>query len=97
MNVRPLNDFVMVERDESEEKSPGGIIIPENAKEPLTRGTVVAVGRGKHMANGTFVETNLKNGERVMFGKYSGQEFKLEGKELLMMREEDIYGVIEEG
>ncbi len=95
MKVRPLQNRVVVKRDASDEKSPGGIIIPDNAKQPLTRGTVVAVGPGKFEGDRR-VEPDVKTGDRILFGKYSGTEVKLDGEELLIMPEDDVYGVIED-
>ena len=92
--VRPLHDRVIVRRLEEQEKTKGGIIIPDTAKEKPQEGEVVAVGPGKQ-DNGSVVPMDLKKGDRVLFGKYSGTEIKLEGIEHLIMREDDILGVIE--
>jgi len=92
--VRPLNDRVIVKRIQEEEKTKGGIIIPDTAKEKPQEGQVVAVGPGKR-DNGKVVAPDIKAGDRVLFAKYSGTEIKLDGEEHLIMREEDILGVIE--
>ncbi len=95
MNIRPLHDRVIVRRLEEETKSPGGIVIPDTAKEKPIQGQVVAVGKGKILENGEIRPLDVKPGDRVLFGKYSGTEVKLSGEELVVMREEDIMGVIE--
>lgn len=94
MNVRPLSDRILVQRLEEEEVSKGGIIIPDTAKEKPQQGKVVAVGNGKMMDNGTRIEPAVKVGETVLFGKYSGTEIKLDGQDYLIMREDDILGII---
>jgi chaperonin GroES len=91
---RPLHDRVVVKRVEAEEKSKGGIIIPDTAKEKPQEGEVVAVGPGGRDENGKLVPMDLKTGDRVLFGKWSGTEVKLDGDELLIMKESDIMGVI---
>jgi chaperonin GroES len=91
---RPLHDRVVVKRVEAEEKSKGGIIIPDTAKEKPQQGEVVAVGSGGRDENGKLVPMDLKAGDRVLFGKWSGTEVKLDGDELLIMKESDIMGVI---
>jgi chaperonin GroES len=91
---RPLHDRVVVKRVEAEEKSKGGIIIPDTAKEKPQQGEVVAVGPGGRDENGKLVPVDLKAGDRVLFGKWSGTEVKLDGAELLIMKESDIMGVI---
>lgn len=96
MKIRPLSNRVVVKRDENDEKTPGGIIIPDNAKEPLTRGTVLAVGPGKRSDNGAIQEPFVKTGDRVLFGKYSGTDVPLRDGDVVIMTEDDIYGVIEE-
>src|SRR4029077_15791803 len=96
MKIRPINDRVLVRRDDAEATSKGGIIIPDNAKEPLTRGTVLAVGPGKALDGGGRLEPRVKAGDRVVFGKYSGSEFEHDGEKRMFMNEEDILGVIEE-
>lgn len=94
MNLKPLNDRVLVKRMEEEEKTAGGIIIPDSAKEKPQRGEVIAVGPGK-VENGARVELIVKAGDSVLFNKYAGTEFKVEGEELLVMREDDILAIIE--
>jgi chaperonin GroES len=91
---RPLHDRVVVKRVEAEEKSKGGIIIPDTAKEKPQEGEVVAVGTGGRDENGKLIPMDLKAGDRVLFGKWSGTEVKLDGEELLIMKESDIMGVI---
>jgi len=91
---RPLHDRVVLRRVEAEEKSKGGIIIPDTAKEKPQEGEVVAVGPGGRDENGKLIPINLKAGDRVLFGKWSGTEVKLDGEELLIMKESDIMGVI---
>ena len=93
--LRPLHDRVIVQRLEEEEKTKGGIIIPDSAKEKPQEGKVIAVGTGKILENGTKLALDVKVGDKILFGKYSGTEIKVEGEEFLMMREEDILGVIE--
>ena len=95
MKVRPLHDRVIVQRLAEEEKTKGGIIIPDSAKEKPQEGKVIAVGTGKVLENGTKLALDVKVGDKILFGKYSGTEIKIEGEEFLMMREEDILGVIE--
>lgn len=95
MNIRPLHDRVIVKRVQEEEKTKGGIIIPDTAKEKPIEGEVIAVGGGKVMDDGSLRKLELKVGDRVLFGKYSGTEVKLEGEERLIMREDDILCVIE--
>jgi chaperonin GroES len=94
MKFRPLHDRVVVKRLDAEEKSKGGIIIPDTAKEKPQEGEVVAVGPGGRDENGKLIAMDLKAGDRVLFGKWSGTEVKLEGDELLIMKESDIMGVI---
>ena len=95
MNVRPLHDRVIVEREEEERTSAGGIVIPDTATEKPIRGKVVATGKGKILDDGTVRPLDVKAGDKVLFGKYSGTEIKIDGDELLVMREEDIMAVIE--
>ena len=95
MKIRPLQDRIIVKRVEEEEKTKGGIIIPETAKEKPMEGEVVAVGSGKILENGTKQSLEVKAGDRVLFGKYSGTEVKIDDVEHLIMREDDILGVIE--
>jgi chaperonin GroES len=95
MKIRPLHDRVIVQRIQEEEKTKGGIIIPDTAKEKPQEGKVIAVGAGKILENGTKLALDVKVGDKILFGKYSGTEIKIEGDEFLMMREDDILGVIE--
>ena len=94
MNFRPLHDRVVVRRLDSEEKTKGGIIIPDTAKEKPSEGVVVAVGPGARDESGKIVALDVKAGDRILFGKWSGTEVKLDGEELLIMKESDIMGVI---
>jgi chaperonin GroES len=95
MKVRPLQDRVLVKRVEEEAKTKGGIIIPDTAKEKPQEGVIVSVGPGKIMDDGKRVAPDVKEGDRILFGKYSGTEIKLEGEEHLILREDDILAVIE--
>jgi len=95
MGIRPLHDRVLVRRMEDETVSAGGILIPDNAKEKPSRGEILAVGTGKHLENGDIRPLEVKVGDKVLFGKYSGNEVKVDGEELLVMREDDIVGIIE--
>jgi chaperonin GroES len=95
MNLRPLHDRVIIKRMEEERTSPGGIVIPDSATEKPIRGEVLAAGNGKRTERGEVVPMDVKVGDKVLFGKYSGTEVKVEGEELLVMREEDIMAVIE--
>ena len=95
MKIRPLQDRVIVKRLEEEEKTKGGIIIPDTAKEKPQEGKVIAVGKGKLTDEGKLIPLDVKAGDRILFGKYSGTEVKIEGEEHLIMREDDILGVIE--
>ncbi len=95
MNIRPLHDRVIVRRMEEERKSPGGIVIPDSATEKPIRGEVTAIGKGKILESGEIRPLDVKVGDNVLFGKYSGTEVKVNGEELLVMREEDIVAVIE--
>jgi chaperonin GroES len=94
MQVRPLHDRVLVKRFNEEEKSKGGIIIPDTAKEKPAQGEIIAVGMGRVSEDGKLRPLDVKKGDRVLFGKYSGTEIKIDGDEFLMMREEDILGVL---
>ena len=94
-NIRPLHDRVIVRRIEEGEQIRGGIIIPDSAKEKPQEGEVVAAGEGKYKEDGTRQALDVKKGDRVLFGKYSGSEIKLDGEELLIMREDEILGVLE--
>jgi len=95
MKIRPLQDRVIVKRIEEEEKTKGGIIIPDTAKEKPMEGKVIAVGKGKVLEDGKIHPLDVKAGDRVLFGKYAGTEVKIDGEEHLIMREDDILGVIE--
>ncbi len=95
MKIRPLHDRVIVKRLEEERKTASGIVIPDTAAEKPDQGEVVAVGPGKRDDKGARIAMDLKAGDRVLFGKYAGQTVKVEGEELLVMREEDIMGVVE--
>jgi chaperonin GroES len=94
INFRPLHDRVVVRRVESEEKTKGGIIIPDTAKEKPQEGEIVAVGTGTRAENGTITPLDVKAGDRVLFGKWSGTEVKVNGEDLLIMKESDIMGII---
>ena len=95
MNIRPLHDRVIVKRMEEERTSPGGIVIPDAAAEKPIKGEVIAVGNGRVLDNGDVRALDVKTGDKVLFGKYSGTEVKVEGEELLVMKEDDIMAVIE--
>ncbi|MCF6256460.1 MAG: co-chaperone GroES [Gammaproteobacteria bacterium] len=95
MNIRPLHDRVIVRRMEEERTSAGGIVIPDSATEKPAQGEVVAVGKGKILENGDVRPLDVKVGDKVLFSKYGGTEVKVEGEELLVMREDDITGVVE--
>jgi len=95
MNIRPLNDRVLVLRIEEEQKTSGGIIIPDTAKEKPQEGKVIAVGPGKFDENGKRLPMGVKKNDRVLFGKYAGSEIKLEGVEHIIMREDDIIAILE--
>ena len=95
MKIRPLHDRVIVRRQEEETTSPGGIVIPDSATEKPIRGEVISVGPGKILDNGESRPLDVKPGDLVLFGKYGGTEVKVDGEELLVLREEDIMGVIE--
>jgi chaperonin GroES len=94
MKIRPLGDRILVKRIKEEEKTKGGIIIPDTAKEKPQEGKVVAVGRGKY-EDGKLVAPDVKAGDKILFGKYSGSEIKLEGEEHIVLREDDILGILE--
>ncbi len=96
MKVRPLHDRILVKRLEEAEVTRGGIIIPDTAKEKPIQGKVVAVGTGKILENGDVRPLSVKEGERVLFSKYGGTDVKIDGEEYLIMREDDLYGVIED-
>jgi len=95
MNLRPLHDRLIIKRMEEERTSPGGIVIPDSAAEKPSRGEVIAAGHGKRNDKGDVIAMDVKVGDTVLFGKYSGTEVKVEGDDLLVMREEDIMAVIE--
>ena len=95
MKIRPLQDRVIVKRVEEEEKTKGGIIIPETAKEKPQEGQIIAAGPGKVTDDGKKIPMEVKVGDRILFGKYSGSEIKIDGEEHLIMREDDILGIIE--
>jgi chaperonin GroES len=95
MNVRPLHDRILIQRLEEGEQKVGGIIIPDTAKEKPQQGKVIAAGAGKIMDDGTRQRPDVKVGDRILFGKYSGQEIKLDGEDYLIMREDEVLGVIE--
>ncbi|HZZ62500.1 MAG TPA: co-chaperone GroES [Roseiarcus sp.] len=97
MKFRPLHDRVLVRRVEAEEKTKGGIIIPDTAKEKPQEGEVVAVGPGPRDESGKLVPIDLKAGDRILFGKWSGTEIKIEGEDLIIMKESDVMGVVETG
>jgi chaperonin GroES len=95
MNIRPLHDRIIVERIEEETMTASGIIIPDSAKEKPQEGTVIAVGKGKVTEDGKVLPLDVKVGDKVLFGKYSGTDIKIDGNEYLMMREDDVLGVVE--
>ena len=94
VSVKPLHDRIIVKRLEQESKTTGGIIIPDTAKEKPLKGEIVATGKGRVSDGGKVLPLAVKSGDKVLFGKYAGTEFQLDGEEYLMMREEDIYGVL---
>jgi chaperonin GroES len=95
MNIRPLHDRIIVKRKEEEQTSPGGIVLPDTAKEKPVRGEVIAVGKGKTLNNGDQRPVDVKPGDEVLFGKYAGTEVNVDDEELLVMREDDIMAIIE--
>ena len=95
MKIRPLHDRVIVKREDEERKSPGGIVIPDTAAEKPIRGKIVAVGKGKILEDGKVRPLDIKAGDTVLFSKYAGTEVKIEGEDHLILREEDVLGVIE--
>lgn len=95
MKIRPLHDRVVIKRMEEENTSPGGIVIPDTAAEKPVRGEVVAVGKGKILESGDVRPLDLKTGDKILFGKYSGTEVKVDGEDYLVMREDDVMAVIE--
>ncbi len=96
MKIRPLGDKVLVERLEAENKTAGGIVLPDTAKEKPQRGKVISTGKGKTLEDGTIKEMQVKKGDRVLFTSYAGSEVKIDGKEYLIMEESDIMAVIED-
>ena len=96
MNLRPLYDRIMIRRIEQQEQIEGGIVIPDTAKEKPQEGEVVAVGKGKRLKDGAMAPLDVKVGDRILFGKYSGSEINLDGQEYLIMREDDVLGVVED-
>ena len=96
MNIRPLHDRVIIRRMEEEKTSPGGIVIPDSVAEKPVKGQVVAVGKGKILDNGDVRPLDVKKGDLILFGKYSGTEISVDGEELLVMREDDITAIINE-
>lgn len=96
MKIRPLHDRVLIKRLEEEEKRKGGIIIPDTAKEKPMQGKVIAVGKGKTLENGEVLPPDVKQGDKVLFGKYAATEVKIDGEEHLLMREDDILAVVQE-
>jgi chaperonin GroES len=95
MNLRPLYDRIVVKRIEEQETTRNGIVIPDSAKEKPQEGEVMAVGHGKRLEDGTLVSLDVKTGDRILFGKYSGSDTKLAGTEYLIMREDDVLGILE--
>jgi chaperonin GroES len=97
MNVRPLYDRIVVKRIEEKETKVGGLFIPDSAKEKPQEGEVVAVGKGKRLEDGKLVPLDVQKGDRILFGKYSGNEIRLDGEEYLIMREDEVLGILEGG
>lgn len=95
MNIRPLHDRVVVRRTEEETKSSGGIVIPDSAAEKPSQGEVLAVGPGKKLDDGTIQPMDVKIGDKILFGQYSGNTVKLDGEELMIMNESEIFGIVE--
>jgi chaperonin GroES len=95
MNIRPLYDRVVVKRIEEKENKIGGLFIPDSAKEKPQEGEVVAVGKGKRLEDGKLVSLDVQKGDRILFGKYSGSEIRLDGEEYMIMREDEILGILE--
>ena len=95
MKIRPLQDRVVVRRVKEEEKTKGGLYIPDSAKEKPVEATVIAVGNGKVLEDGTVRKLDVKEGDRILFGKYSGSEVKIDGNELLIMREDEVLGILD--
>jgi chaperonin GroES len=97
MKIRPLHDRLIVKREAEERKSPGGIVIPDTATEKPTFGKVIAVGKGKVLESGEVRAPDVKTGDKILFGKYSGTEVKVDGEEFVVMREEDVMAIVESG
>jgi chaperonin GroES len=97
VNIRPLYDHIVVKRVEEQESTLKGIVIPDSAKEKPQEGVVLAIGHGKRLKNGKFVSLDVKVGDRILFGKYSGNEIKLEGTDYIIMRQDDVLGILESG
>jgi chaperonin GroES len=95
MNIRPLYDRIVVKRREEQESAVNGIVIPDSAKEKPQEGEVLAIGHGKRLENGTLLALDVKVGDRILFGKYSGNESRLDGTEYIIMREDDVLGILE--
>jgi chaperonin GroES len=95
MKIRPLYDRIVVKRVEQQEQMQGGLYIPDSAKEKPQEGEVVAVGKGKRLENGSLVPLDVQAGDRILFGKYSGSDIKLDGEEYLIMREDEVLGILE--
>ncbi|BDC51792.1 10 kDa chaperonin [Bryobacterales bacterium F-183] len=95
MNIRPLYDRIVVKRSEDKETKVGGLFIPDSAKEKPQEATVVAVGKGKRLEDGTVVPLDVKVGDTILFGKYSGSDIKIDGEEYLIMREDEVLGIVE--
>ncbi len=95
MNIRPLYDRIVVKRIEEQEQKVGGLFIPDTAKEKPQEGEVVAVGKGKRLEDGKVIPLDVKVGDRILFGKYSGNDIKIDGQELLIMREDEVLGILE--
>jgi chaperonin GroES len=95
MNIRPLHDRIVVKRIEDQETKIGGLYIPDSAKEKPQEGEVVAVGKGKRLEDGKVVALDVQKGDRILFGKYSGSEIRIDGEELMIMREDEVLGVLE--
>jgi len=97
MNIRPLYDRIVIRRIEEQETKVGGLFIPDSAKEKPQEGEVVAVGKGKRLEDGKVVPLDVQKGDRILFGKYSGSEIRIDGEELIVMREDEVLGVLEGG
>ena len=97
MNIRPLYDRIVVKRIEEQETKVGGLFIPDSAKEKPQEGEVFAIGKGKRLEDGTLVPLDVQVGDRILFGKYSGSEIRVDGQEYLIMREEDVLGILSGG